>query len=149
MAFLFDTDAISELLRPTPVGAYVRWLAEVPRAEQFTSAVVVGELIAGAWRSPRREHHLAMLDERVLSVVTILPVDAAVARAYGCLRAELERSGRALSDVDAHVAATAIHHGLALVTGLPARFDGIRGLALEPILAKARGIPGPVGSGLR
>lgn len=44
MAFLFDTDAISEVLRRRPLPGYVRWLSGVPRAEQFTSAVVVGEL---------------------------------------------------------------------------------------------------------
>ncbi len=148
MSYLFDTDAISELLRPTPVPAYLRWLGQVPRAEQYTSAVVVGELMKGAWRSPRREHHLGMLEERVLPMVTILPFDAAVARVYGRLLDELERSGRPISEVDAQVAATALHHGLHLVTGLPARFDGISGLALEPVLAAARGAGGPVGSGL-
>jgi toxin FitB len=147
MSFLFDTDAISELLRPAPVPAYVRWLDTLPRAEQYTSAIVVGELMKGAWRAPRREHHLAMLEERVLPMVTILPFDAAVARAYGRLRDELERAGRALSDVDAQVAATAMHHGLRLVTGLPARYDGIPDLSLERVLAHARGTPGPVGSG--
>ncbi|OGK90903.1 MAG: hypothetical protein A2X50_11820 [Candidatus Rokubacteria bacterium GWF2_70_14] len=43
MAFLFDTEAISEVLKPLPLPAYVAWLRAIPRAEQFTSAVVVGE----------------------------------------------------------------------------------------------------------
>ncbi len=51
MAFLFDTDAISEVLRRRPLPGYVRWLSGVPRAEQFTSAVVVGELFKGAYGS--------------------------------------------------------------------------------------------------
>ena len=51
MAFLFDTDAISEVLKPRPLPAYVAWLRAIPRAEQFTSAVVVGELFKGAYRS--------------------------------------------------------------------------------------------------
>ena len=37
MAFLFDTDAISEVLKPRPAAGYVKWLASVPRGEQFTS----------------------------------------------------------------------------------------------------------------
>jgi predicted nucleic acid-binding protein len=96
MSYLFDTDAISELLRPTPVPACLRWLGRVPRAEPYMSAVVVGELMKGAWRSPRREHHLGMLEERVLPMVTILPFDAAVARVYGRILDELERSGRGI-----------------------------------------------------
>ena len=54
MAFLFDTDAISELLRPRPAMAYIKWLMKVPHEEQFTSAVVIGELYKGAYRSRAR-----------------------------------------------------------------------------------------------
>ena len=39
MAFLFDTDAISETLRPRPDPGYLAWLDTVPRDEQFASAV--------------------------------------------------------------------------------------------------------------
>ena len=42
MAYLFDTDAISEVLKPRPAAGYATWLAAIPREEQFTSAVVVG-----------------------------------------------------------------------------------------------------------
>ncbi len=62
MAFLFDTDAISELLRPHPATEYVQWLVNIPREEQFTSAVVIGELLyKGAYRSKARERHLKNL----------------------------------------------------------------------------------------
>lgn len=52
MAFLFDTDAISELLRPNPATQYIQWLLGVQREDQFTSAVVIGELYKGAFRFP-------------------------------------------------------------------------------------------------
>ena len=60
MAFLFDTDAISELLRPRPATAYVKWIMKVAREEQFTSAVVIGELYKGAYRSHDSERHLGL-----------------------------------------------------------------------------------------
>jgi len=44
MAYLFDTDAVSEVLKRRPALAYLRWLRTVSRGDQFTSAVVVGEL---------------------------------------------------------------------------------------------------------
>ena len=50
MVYLFDTDAISEVLRPKPLHRYVRWLQTIPPAEQFTSAVVVRELFKGVVR---------------------------------------------------------------------------------------------------
>ena len=43
MAYLFDTDAISELWRKKPSKRYLEWVARVGRDEQFTSAVVIGE----------------------------------------------------------------------------------------------------------
>ena len=52
MAFLFDTDAISELLRPRPAMAYLKWLMKVSREEQFTNAVVIGEYYNDRYRSP-------------------------------------------------------------------------------------------------
>ncbi len=57
MAFLFDTDAVSELLRPRPLPNFVSWLQTVHREEQFTSAVVIGELYKGAFRSSSRDWH--------------------------------------------------------------------------------------------
>jgi predicted nucleic acid-binding protein len=44
MGYLFDTDALSELLRPRPARAFVTWLSSIPREDQYTSAVVIGEL---------------------------------------------------------------------------------------------------------
>ena len=80
MAFLFDTDAISELLKPRPAAGYVRWLASVPREEQFTSAVVVGELYKGTFRSPAAARDLQNIERRVLPSVTVLSYDVAAAR---------------------------------------------------------------------
>jgi predicted nucleic acid-binding protein len=92
VAFLFDTDAISEVLRRRPSERYVAWLRGVPRAEQFTSAVVVGELFKGAYRSPDAPRHLRNIETRVLPALTVLSYDVDVARAYGALRAQLEES---------------------------------------------------------
>ncbi len=44
MAFLFDTDAVSEALKRRPEPAYIEWLARVPRDEQYASAVTIGEM---------------------------------------------------------------------------------------------------------
>ena len=96
MAYLFDTDAISKLLRRRPIRAYVEWLAEIPRELQYTSAVVVGEPFKGAFRSAGCERRLQNIEERVLPTVTVLPYDVAVAREFGRLRAGLESSDRSV-----------------------------------------------------
>ncbi len=138
MAFLFDTDAISEVLRRKPLPAYLRWLAEIPREEQFTSAVVVGELYKGAFRSSDPPVHLQNIDTRVLPAVTVLPYDVAAARVFGEIQAGLSREGRMLADADLQIAATAIHHGLELVTGNVRHFARIPRIRIHPALADAR-----------
>lgn len=56
-----------------------------------------------------------------------LPFDADVARVFGRVSADLRRSGRKITarSFDAMIAATALFHGLPLVTANPKDFDGI------------------------
>jgi tRNA(fMet)-specific endonuclease VapC len=138
MAYLFDTDAISELLRPRPAPAYVEWLSGVPREGQFTSAVVLGDLYRGAYRSPARERHLANIRQRVLPAVTVLPYDVAIAEVCGLLSAQLEEAGQSLADADLQIAATAVYHNLELVSGNLRHFARISQLRCNPILTKSR-----------
>lgn len=138
VAFLFDTDALSELLRPHPAPAFVEFLAGLPRDDQFTSAVVVGELYKGAFRSHDLERHLENIEERVLPCVTVLPYDVAAAREFGRIRADLEDRGEPLPDADLQIAATSIVHGLTLVTGNLRHFRRIAGIRLSRALARTR-----------
>ncbi|VBB46539.1 Ribonuclease VapC [uncultured Desulfatiglans sp.] len=138
MAFLFDTDAISELLRPRPAIAYVKWIMKVPREEQFTSAVVIGELYKGAYRSQHRERHLTNIEQRVLPAVSVLPYDTSIAKVFGKIRAYLEEMGTILPDADIQIAATAISHNLELITGNLRHFSRITDLKVNNILADSR-----------
>lgn len=133
MAYLFDTDAISEVLRRRPAPSYLRWLASVPREEQFASAVSLAELYKGAYRSQALERHLHNIQQHVLPAVTVLPFDAAVAQVFGEISAHLEQSGQRLADADLQIAATALHHSLTLVTGNTRQFERVPGLMLKPI----------------
>lgn len=138
MAYLFDTDAISELLRPRPAAAYLKWLGRLPREDQFTSGVVIGELFKGAFRSAARDRHLQNIEDRILPMVTVLPYDTAVARDFGRIRADLEERGEPLADADLQIAATAIHHDLVLVTGNLRHFERIGDLSISRVLVEAR-----------
>jgi predicted nucleic acid-binding protein len=138
VAYLFDTDAISELLRPRPLQPYLDWLRSIPRENQFTSAVTVGELFKGAYRSSARERHLKNIEDRVLPAVTALPFDVSVARVFGKVRAHLEQTGNILPDADLQIAATALYHDLELVTGNVRHFERIPDLRINRILATSR-----------
>lgn len=138
MPYLFDTDAISELLRAKPAPTFVKWVEAIPREDQFISAITAGELYHGAYRSAARDRHLQNIEQRLLPAVTTLPLDVAVAKIFGELRAELEATGKRLDDADLQIAATAIHHGLELVTGNVRHFNRIPDLQINPALADAR-----------
>lgn len=143
MAFLFDTDALSEVLRRRPAPHYLAWLATVPRADQFTSAVVIGELYEGAFRSADPAYHVANIESRLLPAITVLPYDGAVARRFGEVAAALAAKGRALADADVQIAATALHHGLTLVTGDIRHFERIPDIRIDHVLAAGRRSPPP------
>jgi tRNA(fMet)-specific endonuclease VapC len=138
VAFLFDTDAVSELLRPQPARTYLYWLFKIPREEQFTSAVVIGELYKGAYRSKACDRHLSNIENRIIPAITVLPFDIGTAKIFGRVRAQLEEAGTILPDADLQIAATALGHDLELVTGNLRHFRRILGLKLNTILAGSR-----------
>jgi predicted nucleic acid-binding protein len=138
MSYLFDTDAIVELLSPEPAPAYVEWLAGIPREEQFTSAIVVGALVRAASSGPNRETDVAHIEERVLPAVTVLPYDASVALAYGTLAAQLAAQGASVADDDLKIAATALVHELSVVTGDLVRYESVANLSVCTVLIVAR-----------
>jgi predicted nucleic acid-binding protein len=74
----------------------------------------------------------------VLPAVTVLPFDVAIARPFGEIAADLEARGVMLADVDLQIAATAVYHGLELVTGNVRHFARVPGLAICRRLAEAR-----------
>ncbi len=138
MAYLFDTDAISELLRKRTSSSYVKWISGIPREEQFTSSIVIGELYNGAYRSKAKDKHLINIEKRILPSVTILPYDLGCAKVFGQIRAYLEETGNIIPDADIQIAATAIYHSLELVTGNLMHFEGIERLKINKILSDSR-----------
>jgi predicted nucleic acid-binding protein len=128
--YLFDTDVVSLILRKNPPGHLIRRLATAPPAEQFTSAITLGEIAYGAARV-RRLDLLERARQGVLASLVVLPFDVAAAERYGVLRAELERRGRPLAEPDLRIAAIALARSLVLVTGNVKHFARVSGLRVE------------------
>ncbi len=129
--FLFDTDALSQVLRRDPSPSILIRMASVPREEQFTTAITVGEMVYGAERSSRREYLLGQFEERLWPNLRILPFDHAAAETYGRIRAELERAGTPLAEPDLRIAAIALTRDLTVVTGNTRHFSRVPGLRVE------------------
>lgn len=118
MSLLLDTNVLSELRKGARANARLRaWFDGVSVDEIYLSALVVGELRRGIELVRRRDTKQAATIERWLTRVTtdhaerILPVDGPVADQWGRLTAKQPGSV-----VDTLLAATALVHGLLLVT---------------------------------
>lgn len=130
--YLLDTDILSNLVKRAPSAALVAKLASVPADNQFTSSVTLGEMIYGACRLPAQTSLLlGRIESTLLPNLPVLPFDAAAARHYGKVRAELEQQGRPLGEADLRIGAIALSRGLTVVTGNVRHFRRIPGLSVE------------------
>lgn len=128
MSVLLDTNVVSEWVKPQPDPGVVAWLAEADEDRVFLSVVTLAELHHGIARlaaGGRRKR----LDEWLRNELPLrfegrlLPVDAAVADAWGEVVARREDKGRPISAMDAFIAAIARVHDLTLVTRNAADFE--------------------------
>ena len=120
MRFLLDTNAVSEPRRTPPDQAYLDWLSAQDPNDLAVSALTFGELKRGitALAPGRRRTELgAWLTEGLTTFGDrILPVDVAVAAAWADVSGLHRSLGRAVGVVDELIAATALAHGLIVVT---------------------------------
>lgn len=134
--FLFDTNVVSELRRPERAGpALVAWASVTPQSDIFVSAVTVFELELGVRLMERRDPIQgaalrAWFEGQVLGRFgdRILPVDRAVALRCASLFVPDPRPDR-----DALVAATALVHGMTVVTRNVRHFEGTGVAILNPL----------------
>jgi len=132
--YLLDTGMLLDLRearRPGSDPALAAWAERVPAQQMFLSAATLLELENAAALAARRGKDLgaawrAWLDGQVAPAFEerILPVDAAVIRR----RAQIAYA----DDRDGILAATALVHGLTLVTGEPRKFRAGRVKVLDP-----------------
>lgn len=129
-AFLIDTNVPSELTRSQPSPRVEAWIAD-PGGPLYLSVVTLGELRRGITLLPADDGRRPRLErwfrEDLLTLCSggILPLTWAIAERWGVLEAERQRRGRPLSSTDGQIAATALEHGLTLVTRNVSDFEGL------------------------
>ena len=118
MAFLLDTNVLSELRKGVRCNPHVRaWLEGQDDGALFVSVLVLAEIRDGIERlRPRDPAQAVRLERWLLQTQThfgsrVLPVTSAIADRWGRLHLP-----QPLPDFDRLIAATAIEHGLDLVT---------------------------------
>jgi predicted nucleic acid-binding protein len=133
--FVLDTNVIAELRRPDRANpTVVRWAAGIPAVQFYLSAISLLEIERGALQIARKDpaqgrvlrswidgHILPRFDGRVL------PIDSTVALRCARLHIPDPRSER-----DALIAATALVHGMTIVTRNLADFAGTGADVVSP-----------------
>ena len=133
--YVLDTDVISELRRGAKAERKVRaWAQALPTASLFLSVVSVLELEIRTLLVERRDRKQgailrAWMDGHVLPSFSgrILPIDTAVAQRCARLHVPNPRSDR-----DALIAATALLHGMTVVTRNVSDFEATGVAVVNP-----------------
>ncbi len=131
--YLIDTDVLSALRRGERHPAAARWLQAQRTADLHLSVATIGEIERGIeqqqGRDPAFAGELAGWLDRVLAWYgeRVLAVDIATAQRWGRLSATL-----GYESADLLIAATALEHGLTVVTRNVQRFEPAAVPVLNP-----------------
>jgi predicted nucleic acid-binding protein len=131
--FLIDTVAISELRRRNRDATVVAWFERQRTADLFLSVISVGEIERGIAQqrttNPGFADSLAHRLDGMLALygARVLPFDLQTARRWGALSAALGNES-----ADLMIAATALEHGLTVVTRNVSDFEPTGVSVLDP-----------------
>jgi tRNA(fMet)-specific endonuclease VapC len=127
MIWLLDSDICSAHVK----GEHsVRQRLSAGAGQLAVSTLTAGELLTWGHRRRAARGRLRAI-ESLLTTVSILPIDESVARRFAVLRAAQLDAGQKTPVLDLFIAATAIEHGLTLVTHNTKDFAVVAGIALE------------------
>lgn len=135
--FLLDTNIPSELIRSRPDSRVEKLVYAQDEQSLYLSVVSVGELRRGLVILPasRRRSELERWFENDLLPRfegRILPVTRSIADRWGVLDGQCQLKGTPLNTADGMIAATAIEHGLTVVTRNIRDYAGLGVEALNP-----------------
>ncbi len=128
MKHLIDSDRVAEYLKgiPKTVALMVPLLASGAGISIITYAEVYEGVYHG--RNPERQEQ-AFLD--LLRALTVVGIEATVARRFAMVRGDLRRQGQLIPDADIWIGVTVVEYELTLVTGNRRHFERIPGLQIH------------------
>ena len=120
MRFLLDTCVLSELRRPKGNASVRRAVEALATEHLFISVISVGELTKGIALlqngKNKRELNLWLLALEQSYGDRILTIDIETCHAWGEVTAIAQKVGRTIPAADGLIAATALRHGLQVMT---------------------------------
>lgn len=133
MKYLVDANVLSEPTKPLPRAEVVMWLKGHER-EFAIDPIILGEIHFGILLLPRgaRRTHLERWFESGVQRLVCIPWEAETGLRWARLLATLRSSGQAMPVKDSLIAATALLHGLTVVTRNRTDFAKARVEILDP-----------------
>lgn len=119
--WLLDTNVLSELRRPRPNTKVVAFIAAQPLDALFTSSVVFAEirfgieLVEDVYKRSALNDWIS-LQLRPMFEGRVLPISEDVMFKWRLLVEEGRKAGHTFSQPDLIIAATALHHGMTIVS---------------------------------
>ena len=129
--FIFDTDIYTNVMRKIPSETLLNRLKKVPRRDQFTTTITIGEVYYGLMKASNRTRLLKLFEAVLLPRATILPFDFSAAKKYGEIRSFLEKQGTPLAHADLQIASIALSMNMTLITGNLKHFQRVPKLTVE------------------
>lgn len=134
MSYLLDTNVLSELRRKTPDARVVRWFSQRPAGTLYLSVLTLGEIRKGIEMLADQRRRLALMDWLDIELPAffsgrVLDIDTAVADRWGRIVAH---AGRPLPSIDSLLIATAVQHGMTLVSRNLRDVEGLGAPVLSP-----------------
>ncbi len=135
--YLVDTNIPSEQTRETPDARVPAFLKNAGKESVFLSVMTIGEICKGIDLLPVSKKRSGLqswleIDVRSWFAGRILPVTESIAERWGHVAATAKQRGIAVAVVDGVIAATALEHGLTLVTRNVRDFASLGVVLLNP-----------------
>lgn len=117
MTYLVDANVLSEATKPIPDAKVVEWLRNNER-EIVVDPIILGEIQFGILllSGVRRRRQLQRWFQLGVQRIHCVPWEAASGLRWAKLLADLRAAGQAMPIKDSLIAATALVHGLTVVT---------------------------------
>jgi hypothetical protein len=135
--FLVDANVLSEVTKSAPDAHVVDWLR---RHEQdvVVDPIILGEVRFGILLLPKgkRRERLEQWFHDGIQRLHCLPWEAGTGLRWAMLLASLRRAGRAMPIKDSLIAATALTHGLTVVTRNDRDFERTGVNVVNPFMAR-------------
>jgi predicted nucleic acid-binding protein len=137
MAWLLDTNVLSELRRPKPEPRVVAFVATHPLEQFYISTVTLAEIRYGIERIAEPQRRVELNDwlthkVRPMFEQRVLPITEDIMLKWRLLVEEGRKAGHTFSQPDLIIAATALDHGLTVVTRDRSDYDRARVPVINP-----------------